>query len=131
MALAIVALIVVAGVVAVVAGTSGWNRASEKAVAKLTSSPITAAATYRAGSYDSLPPPVERFFRAVLTDGHPIVRSATATQEAEFFINGSWRPLRATQHFTTRRRALSGMRGSRWRRSCPLRFAMRTSEAGA
>ena len=100
MAFAIVVLIIAASVVALVAGTTGWNRDSEAAVAKLVSSPLPAS-TYNVGSVESLPPPVQRFFRAVLKHGQPIVRSATATQEAEFFINGSWRPLRATQHFTT------------------------------
>ena len=42
-----------------------------------------------------------RYFRKVLRDGQSGIRSARATQEAEFLIDGSWRPLRATQHFTT------------------------------
>jgi len=48
-----------------------------------------------------LPPPVQRYLRTAITDGHPIVRAATATQEAEFFINKRWRALKATQQFTT------------------------------
>ena len=48
-----------------------------------------------------LPPPVSRYFRRVLREGQPMIRSAIATQEAEFFINGAWRPLQATQHFRT------------------------------
>jgi hypothetical protein len=99
--LATAAVAIGAGVAAAIAGTSAWDRASAATVDKLRSSPAAAASTYRASALESLPPPVERFFRAVLKDGQPVVRSAIATQEAEFFINGSWRPLRATQHFTT------------------------------
>ncbi len=45
------------------------------------------------------------------------MRSAIATQEAEFFINGAWRPLSATQDFRSRPRGLCGTRASTWRRS--------------
>ena len=39
-----------------------------------------------------LPPPVGRYLRHVLPEGqHPIVR-ADAVQEAEFFVNGAWKP---------------------------------------
>jgi hypothetical protein len=36
----------------------------------------------------------------VLRDGQPMVQSAGATQEAEFFINDDWRPLTARQDFS-------------------------------
>lgn len=98
--LAIVASIVVATIAAAAAGTAGWNRESVATVARLTT-PAGTAAAYRAAALEPVPPPAERYFRAVLKDGQRIVRSAIAMQEAEFFINGGWRPLQATQHFTT------------------------------
>jgi hypothetical protein len=49
---------------------------------------------------DDVPAPVARYLRKAITNAHPLVRSAIATQDAEFFINGGWRPLHATQHFS-------------------------------
>lgn len=101
--LAVVAIAIGACVAALIGGSSKWARASTAVVQELASSSTTAGARviYLHESTGTLPPPVARYFRAVLKDGHPIVRSAVATQEAEFFINGAWRPLQATQHFTT------------------------------
>jgi hypothetical protein len=104
-ALAVVAVLtglIGAAVVASIAGTSTWTRATQAAVDALASSPAAPAAQrlFLHQSTNALPPPVARYLRAAVTDIHPIVRSAIATQEAEFFINGAWRPLRATQHFT-------------------------------
>jgi hypothetical protein len=56
---------------------------------------------------DSLPPPVGRYFRAVLRDGQPYIRSARVAQTGEFRSEESldpeagWHPFEATQLFTT------------------------------
>ena len=58
-------------------------------------------------SLGSLPAPVERYFRTVLQEGQPHIRSALVTQAGEFRSKESpdpkagWRPFEATQIFTT------------------------------
>ena len=96
--LSIAAMIIAAAVAAAVAGTAAWHRATDAAVAGLVPG---AAGTYSAASLDTLPAPAARYFRRVLRDGQPLVRSAVVTTDAEFFINDAWRPLQATQVFVT------------------------------
>jgi hypothetical protein len=97
--LAVVAFLIAAAVAAVFAGSSSWNRATKFAIAEL--SPAGGAAFYAIADHADHPAPVARYFRRVLREGQPIVRSAIATQDAEFFLNGAWHPLRATQEFVT------------------------------
>jgi hypothetical protein len=57
-------------------------------------------------SYDQLaglPEPVVRYFRRSLPEGQPFIRTAQLEQSGAFFLNGSWRPLRATQVFSATR----------------------------
>ena len=66
--------------------------------------PITPA-TYDAAEVADLPPPVRRYFRAVLKDGQPIVCGVRLSQEGQFRMGdaaSAWRPFKATQVFTTR-----------------------------
>lgn len=87
---------------AVLAGSSSWRRTTDTVVDRLSAGvdPAIAPPAFEAAAVDTLPPPVTRYLRTAITDGHPIVRAAIATQEADFFINGNWRPLTATQHFS-------------------------------
>lgn len=95
--LTIVAFIASGIVAAVLAGTWRWNRATATVVSQFTG-PSTSD-TYHESALAGLPAPVRQYFRTVLKNGQPIVQSVVATQEAEFFINRDWHPLRATQHF--------------------------------
>jgi hypothetical protein len=95
-ALSLTATIIAGAVAAVIAGTAAWHRATDAAVAGLMPG---VSGVYSSDSLDTVPAPAARYFRRVLRDGQPLVRSAVATTDAEFFINGAWRPLRATQHF--------------------------------
>jgi hypothetical protein len=97
--LAIVAATIGIAVAAALSGTRRWNLESAALVAQL--GERTEPGVYQETMLATLPPPAHRYFRRVLKDGQPIVRAAVATQQGEFFINGSWRPLRATQHFRT------------------------------
>lgn len=57
-------------------------------------------AAYFAAEIDGLPAPVQRYFRAVLRNGQPIVRRARLKQEGYFLIKpeeNAWRPFTATQ----------------------------------
>lgn len=96
-ALSLIATTIAAAVAAVIASTAAWQRATSAAVADLIPG---AGGVYSSGSLDTLPAPAARYFRRVLRDGQPLVRSVIARTDADFFINGAWRQLRATQHFT-------------------------------
>ena len=80
--------------------SSRWRRDTRDMVAGLAPR-STAPAVFDSAAMGSLPPPVARYLTSAISDGHPVVRAAIATQDAEFFINNAWRPLRATQHFVT------------------------------
>jgi hypothetical protein len=59
-------------------------------------------AAFSAAELDGLPAPVARYFRAVLRDGQPLVRSGRLVQNGEFLVRPTadgWRPFSATQHF--------------------------------
>ncbi len=53
-------------------------------------------------SRNALPEPVARYFSRVLPADRRAIRAVQLEQEAEFFVAGTWRPVRATQHFTVR-----------------------------
>lgn len=94
----VLAIVIAAGAATVFARTTRWNRSTGERVNQLNAS-AKVAVDYDERALQQVPPPVARYFRRVLRDGHPLVTSAIATQEAEFFINGAWRRLEATQHF--------------------------------
>ena len=63
-------------------------------------------ARYLADELEGLPAPVQRYFRAVLTDGQRIVTAVTLTQIGTFNLSATaeqWKPFTATQRFTTAR----------------------------
>ena len=98
-ALAVIAMVIAAAVAAMLAASAGWRRTTAERVAQLDPREQSGA-VYREEMLSDLPAPAARYFRRALRDGQPIVQSAVATQEAEFFLNGAWRPLTATEHFT-------------------------------
>ena len=96
--LTVIALPAAAAVAALVAGHTTWRRHTAQAVAGLTDTPSVRA---HDAALDSVPPPAARYLRRALGRPDHRVRSAIATKQGEFFINGAWRPLSAKQHFTT------------------------------
>lgn len=95
--MAVLAFLIAGAVAAVLAGKASWARASAAAVSSW--APGNGPPAYDESVLNALPPPVARYFRSALRGGQPMIKSAVATQEAEFFINGAWKPLTATQHF--------------------------------
>jgi len=99
---------------ALVAGVSGalaygaarWQGDTRKLRARMGAARLPA----RPGRYDerdveSLPPPVQRYFRAVLRDGQPMIAAARLSQEGQFLLSeekGTWGPFQATQAVTVR-----------------------------
>lgn len=100
MALLVATVVAAGSVTAILAGIWWWQRRTAATVDHLKSAIVAAPPRHSSGALAAVPLPVARYFRKVLRDGQPSVRSAIATQHAEFFINGGWRSLDATQHFT-------------------------------
>ena len=78
-------LLAVAIVVAIVYGASRWHVGTNALRAQLraTRVPITPA-TYALRELEGLPPPVQRYFRAVLTEGQPIVAAVRVAHAGQF-----------------------------------------------
>lgn len=96
--LAVLALVV--GVVAVL--RVQWRSRTSQLVDRVNASRRAPRSTYSAASdLDGLPPVVQRYFRAVLHDGQPLIRRARLEQQGEFLMKaeqGTWVPFAATQH---------------------------------
>ena len=105
-------LVVIAGIAGAYAaataiGAARWQTTTRNLVTQLDAGRVTpAVARYDVAELAPLPSPVRRYFRAVLTDGQPIVTAVTLTQSGTFNLGKTadqWKPFTATQHFTTAR----------------------------
>jgi len=108
LAIGLVALgIVVAALVAY--GAARWSTATlalhEQLAAAQT--PVSPARYDAARELDGLPPPVQRFFRAVLKDGQPMISAVEIAHRGSFNLAAEgadqWRPFASTQRAVTRR----------------------------
>lgn len=60
--------------------------------------------TFTGDDVEELPEPVQHYFENVLEEGQPYVRTVRLQQQGEFRLGDAtapWKPLTATQHFTT------------------------------
>lgn len=82
-------------------GTSNWKRETDRLVETLKQSALTnGGKTVSFKDIDTLPAPVARYFRAVLTEGQPFIRTARIQQQGEFWMKGKWIPFTAQQYFS-------------------------------
>jgi hypothetical protein len=102
---AAVLVIVAVGLTAI--GSMRWAEATQSLAAGLEAGRVPPSpARYHAHELESLPAPVQRYFRAVLTDGQPIVTAATIQMTGSFNMSATgeqWRPFTSRQRVTTRR----------------------------
>ena len=98
-ALAIAAMVIGVAVGAVISGSSKWDRATADELATMAAA-ATPLEPCSGADLNALPAPVSRFIQSALAAGRPCASSVTITQNAEMFLNGSWRPLEATQHYS-------------------------------
>jgi hypothetical protein len=107
-AVVIVALIVVLAVLAAF-GTWRWNAATRALMDRLKAACLSPAPARFDATRElaGLPAPVQRFFRAALTDGQPIVAAARLAHRGTFNLAAEgpdrWIPFSSTQRITTRR----------------------------
>lgn len=83
-----------------------WDAGTKDLRAKLLAARLPASATtYDAREVESLPPPVRRYFHAVLQDGQPIVTAARFWHEGQFNMSdtrANWRQFTSSQIAFTR-----------------------------
>ncbi|MFB6172472.1 MAG: DUF6544 family protein [Haloarculaceae archaeon] len=94
-----------------VAAAAGVGRARfDRAIARrvddlLAASRSPAGGPFSAAALSDLPDPVRRYLRTAIEDGRPAVGTVRLEQRGEFRLGGDasapWKPLTATQHFTT------------------------------
>ena len=103
----IAAVLVITAVGLTSLGAMRWTKASQSLTARLQAGRAPPSqARYDASKLDGLPAPVQRYFRAVLKDGQPIVTSATIQMTGSFNMSTTgeqWRPFTSRQRVTTRR----------------------------
>jgi hypothetical protein len=103
-ALAILLLLVLAFAAAVLYGKAQWQNSTADIRAGMNSArqPPTAA-RFDMRELAGLPAPVQRYFRAVLKDGQPLIVAAHLRQQGEFLVDEgkrTWGPFTATQLVT-------------------------------
>lgn len=110
-AAALVVLVVVALALRAI-GTARWTALIETHAGALASASVGAQGRapspgrYDARELDGLPAPVQRYFRTVLTDGQPIIVSATLQMAGTMNLSASaeqWKPFTSHQRVVTRR----------------------------
>jgi hypothetical protein len=90
-------------------GRSRWAAATQALLSQLEAARLPAKASrYDARELEGLPEPVQRYFRAVLADGQPIVTGVTVRHVGTFNVTalGSremWMPFTSRQHVLTNR----------------------------
>jgi hypothetical protein len=82
-----------------------WQTATSALVSELNNGRIAPKVTrFDAAELASLPAPVQRYFKAVLTDGQPIVTAVKLTQSGIFNLGKTapqWKPFTTVQHFAS------------------------------
>lgn len=88
-------------------GERRWARAAASLGARLAAErTMPMPATYDPGELEGLPAPVQRFFRAVLTPGQPLVAAARLSHTGDFNLSETgerWKPFTSRQTVVTRR----------------------------
>jgi hypothetical protein len=88
-------------------GSYRWNARTQTLLAKLDAARVTTTTTTTTPTridfreLDNLPAPVQRFFRAALKDGAPMISSLTVKHTGTFNMgqtNDQWKPFTSTQH---------------------------------
>jgi hypothetical protein len=101
------ALLAIVYAVASTYGAWRWDAGTRELRARLEAArqPLRPA-RYDAHALDGLPPPVQRYFRAVLKDGQPMVAAVRMEHGGTFNMSEAgeqWKPFTATQRVLTRR----------------------------
>ena len=112
-------LVVAAGVGLVAFGSSRWAGATQTQMAKLEAARLPMpAGRYDVREIEGLPMPVQRYFRAVLKDGQPLIAAATFDLAGTINMSATggenWKP------FTSGQRAVINRPGFLWNGSVAM-----------
>lgn len=101
------ALLVLAWAVLAAYGAHRWGDATRALLARLQSQRrMPATPRHDAGGLQALPAPVQRYFRAVLRDGQPLVTAVTIEHSGQFNMGTDtdrWKPFTSRQRVVTLR----------------------------
>jgi hypothetical protein len=82
-------------------GAARWNDKTLGMIEQLEAAALTSEPqTFSFKSFDALPAPVARYFRATLKEGQPFIRTARMQQQGEFWMKGKWIPFTSEQYFS-------------------------------
>lgn len=82
--------------------SSNWNAETKRLIEIMSKeNPSVKPEKVSFENFDKLPALVARYFRLVLKDGQPIIKTAQIKQKGEFFLNENWIPFEATQYYST------------------------------
>jgi hypothetical protein len=96
----------------VVHGSRRWTEASRSLTARLEAGRVsTPSLRYDSGELEGLPAPVQRYFRAVLKEGQPIIAGATIEVAGTFNLSVTGEHWKA---FTSRQRIVTRQPGFLW-----------------
>lgn len=102
-----IALVVAAGIGLIAFGNSSWRGSTQVQMAKLEATRISAIpGRYDAREIEGLPPPVQRYFRAVLKDGQRFIAAANFELAGKINMSATgenWKPFTSTQRAVTHR----------------------------
>ena len=103
-----IGIVLTAGVGLIALGSLRWNAATRDQMALLEAGRVVATAgRYDARELDGLPAPVQRYFRAVLKDGQPIIAAATFDLAGTINMSATggedWKPFTSTQRAVVHR----------------------------
>jgi hypothetical protein len=105
-----IGLIAILGVSISAFGTWSWQNTTSALVVRLDAGRVPPSISrYSPDELAGLPAPVQRYFRAVLTEGQQIVTAVTLTQSGMFNLGKTvdqWKPFTAKQAFVTARPGL-------------------------
>jgi hypothetical protein len=104
---ALVVLLLALVISAAVYGSRLWEQGSQAILTRLEAARMSPSpARYNARELDGLPAPVQRYFRAALKDGQPIITAASVTHTGSINMSATaeqWKPFTSTQRVVTQR----------------------------
>ncbi len=93
--------------IAILYGIARWNSGTRELRARLEASRMPIAPTvFDLNELEGLPAPVQRYFRAVLAPGQPMIQAVSVAHEGTFNMSDmgeQWRPFSSTQRVITHR----------------------------
>jgi hypothetical protein len=105
--LLMVGLLAVVGMGVAAYGASRWAKGTRVLLTRLDAAAVQSSpARYDARELEGLPAPAQRYFRAVLTDGQPIIAAASVEHTGVFKmgeLGDNWKPFTSQQRVVTRR----------------------------